>query len=267
MSAVDRLTASHEALVPSLCRYLLAADVCDGSRLLSAVAAVDAPVPPSATARSVMPVMLPPVMATLDEVIGPVTPAVAVTAPVKVDVPVTARVVLAVMAFAARVVFATVAVPVAAPRFRAVAAPARLTVVAVALTKAKVVDGVVRLVVTAGDVRLMVPVAVSVPATASVLPAPTLRPTDVPVPAAANNASTKSRSTFTLFPHVSVEAPTSGFVSSRFVVVVSAMIYPNVLALASIVPACVDLLSARRKSSMPLVYNATQTGMRSSFCK
>ena len=267
MSAVDRLTASQLALVPSDCRYLLAADVCDGSKLLSAVAAVDAPVPPSATAKSVMPVMLPPVMATLDEVIGPVTPAVAVTAPVKVDVPVTARVVLAVMAFAARVVFATVAVPVAAPRFRAVAAPARLTVVAVALTKAKVVDGVVRLVVTAGDVRLVVPVAVSVPATASVLPAPTLRPTDVPVPPAVNSASTRSRSVLTLVPQVSVLAPTSGFVSSRFVVVVSAMIYPNVLALASIVPACVDLLSARRKSSMPFVYSATQTGMRSSFCR
>ena len=267
MSAVDRLTASQDALVPSDCRYLLAADVCDGSKLLSAAAAVDAPVPPSATARSVMPVMLPPVMATLDDVIGPVTPPGAPTAPVRVEMPVTARVVLAVMAFAARVVLLTVAVPVAAPRFRAVAAPARLTVVAVVLTKAKVVDGVVRLVVTAGDVRLMVPVAVSVPATASVLPAPTLRPTDVPVPAAANNASTKSRSTFTLFPHVSVEAPTSGLVSNRFVVVVSAMIYPNVLALASIVPACVDLLSARRKSSMPLVYSATQTGMRSSFCR
>ena len=267
MSAVDKLTASQLALVPSDCRYLLAAEVWDGSRLLSAVAAVDAPVPPSATAKSVMPVMLPPVMATLDEVIGPVTPAVAVTAPVKVDVPVTARVVLAVIAFAARVVLLTVAVPVAAPRFSAVAAPARLTVVAVVLTKAKVVDGVVRLVVTAGDVRLVVPVAVSVPATASVLPAPTLRPTDVPVPPAVNSASTRSRSVLTLVPQVSVLAPTSGLVSNRLVVVVSAMIYPSVLALASIVPACVDLLSARRKSSMPFVYSATHTGMRSSFCR
>ena len=197
--------------------------------------------------------MLPPVIATLEDVIGPVTPAVAVTAPVSVDVPVTARVVLAVMAFAARVVLATVAVPVAAPMFTAVAAPARLTVVAVVLTKAKVLDGVVMLVVAAGDVRLVVPVAVSVPATVSVLPAPTFNPTDVPVPAAANSASTKSRSVLTLVPQVSVLAPTSGLVSSRFVVVVSAMIYPSVLALASIVPACVDLLSARRKSSMPLV--------------
>jgi len=267
MSAVDRLTASQDALVPSLCRYLLAADVCDGSKLLSAAAAVDAPVPPSATARSVMPVMLPPVMVAELDVIGPVTPPGAPTAPVSVEMPVTARVVLAVMAFAARVVLATVSVPVAAPMFTAVAAPARLTVVAVVLTRAKVVDGVVRLVVTAGDVRLVVPVAVSVPATASVLPAPTLSPTLVPVPAAANSASTKSRSVLTLVPQVSVLAPTSGLVSSRFVVVVSAMIYPKVRALASIVPACVDLLSARRKSSMPLVYSATQTGMRSSFCR
>ena len=267
MSAVDRLTASQDALVPSDCRYLLAAEVCDGSKLLSAAAAVDAPVPPSATARSVMPEMLPPVMATLVDVIGPVTPPGAPTAPVSVEMPVTARVVLAVMAFAARVVLLTVAVPVAAPMFTAVAAPARLTVVAVVLTKAKVVDGVVRLVVTAGDVRLMVPVAVSVPATASVLPAPTLRPTDVPVPPAVKSASTRSRSVLTLVPQVSVLAPTSGFVNNRFVVVVSAMIYPNVLALASIVPACVDLLSARRKSSMPFVYSATQTGMRSSFCR
>jgi hypothetical protein len=41
----------------------------------------------------------------------------------------------------------------------------------------------------------------------------------------------------TLVPQLSVEAPTSGLVSKRFVVVVSAMIYPSVLALASIVPA------------------------------
>jgi len=68
-------------------------------------------------------------------------------------------------------------------------------------------------------------VAVSVPATARVLPDPTLRPTLVPVPAAANNASTESRSELILVPQVSVDAPTSGLVKSRFVVVVSAMIY------------------------------------------
>jgi hypothetical protein len=173
-----------------------------------------------------MPVIVPPVIVAELDVIGPVTPAVAVTAPVSVDVPVTARVVLAVIDLAAKVVLATVRVPVAAPRFKAVAAPARLTVVAVVLTKAKVVDGVVRPVVTAGDVRLVVPVAVNVHATDSVLPAPTLSPTLVPVPAAANNASTKSRSVFTLVPQVFELAPTSGFVSSRLVVVVSAIFNP-----------------------------------------
>ena len=63
-----------------------------GNRLFKALAAVEAPVPPSATAKSVMPVIEPPVIATLLDVIGPVTPAVAVTAPVKVEVPVTANV-------------------------------------------------------------------------------------------------------------------------------------------------------------------------------
>ena len=92
-------------------------------------AAVEAPVPPSATAKSVIPVIDPPVMDTLEDVIGPVTPAVAVTAPVKVEVPVTANVVLAVIALAAKVVLLTVAVPVAAPRFKAVAAPPRFKVV------------------------------------------------------------------------------------------------------------------------------------------
>ena len=62
MSAVERLTASQEALVPSLCRYLFAAEVWLGKRLFKAPAAVEAPVPPSATARSVMPVIEPPVM-------------------------------------------------------------------------------------------------------------------------------------------------------------------------------------------------------------
>ena len=47
---------------------------------------------------------------------------------------------------------AMVVVPVAAPRLRAVAAPAKLTVVAVVLSRAKVVEGVVKLVVMAGEV-------------------------------------------------------------------------------------------------------------------
>ena len=136
MSAVERLTASHDALVPSLCRYLLAADACAGKRLFKAPAAVEAPVPPSATARSVIPVIVPPVIVAELDVIGPVTPAVAVTAPVKVDVPVTANVVLAVIALAAKVVLATVAVPVAAPMFTAVAAPPRFKVVETVLNAA-----------------------------------------------------------------------------------------------------------------------------------
>lgn len=75
-----------------------------------------------------------------------------------------------------------------------------------------------------------VPVLVNVPATASVLPAPTLRPTEVPVPPAVNNASTVSRSVLIFVPQVSVEAPTSGLVSSRFVVVESAMIFSYAIA-------------------------------------
>jgi hypothetical protein len=195
-------------------------------KLVLALAAVEAPVPPSATAKSVMPVIVPPVMVALLDVSGPVTPAVAVTAPVSVDAPVTFKVVLAVIALAARVVLATVAVPVAAPMFTAVAAPNKFTVVAVVLTRANVVDGVVMPVVTAGEVKFVVPVAVSVPATAKVLPAPTLRPTLVPVPAAVNSASTKSRSALTLPPQEFELAPTSGLVSNRFVVVVSAIFSP-----------------------------------------
>jgi hypothetical protein len=52
----------------------------------------------------------------------------------------------------ARVVFLTVAVPVVAPIVRVVAAPAKLTVVAVVLIRSKELDPVVREVVIAGDV-------------------------------------------------------------------------------------------------------------------
>jgi len=62
------------------------------------------------------------------------------------------------------------------------------------------------------------PVSVSVPATASVLPEPTFNPTEVPVPAAANRASTVSQSALVFVPHVSRDAPTSGFVRLRFAV-------------------------------------------------
>jgi len=63
MSAVERLTASHVAFVPSVWRYLFALLVWLGKRLFRAVAAVEAPVPPSATAKSVIPVIVPPVIA------------------------------------------------------------------------------------------------------------------------------------------------------------------------------------------------------------
>jgi hypothetical protein len=43
---------------------------------------------------------------------------------------------------------------------------------------------------------------------------------------ASNNESMVSKLVFTLVPQVSVDAPTSGFVSNRFVVVVSAIFYP-----------------------------------------
>jgi len=64
---------------------------------------------------------------------------------------------------------------------------------------------------------------VAVPPMLIVLPVPTFNPTDVPDPAAAKIASTESKSVLILVPQVSVLAPTSGLVSNRFVVVVSAI--------------------------------------------
>jgi hypothetical protein len=63
MSAVERVTASQVAFVPSVWRYLLALLVWLGKRLFRAPAAVEAPVPPSAMAKSVIPVIEPPVIA------------------------------------------------------------------------------------------------------------------------------------------------------------------------------------------------------------
>jgi hypothetical protein len=63
MSAVERVTASQVAFVPSVCRYLFALPVWLGNRLFKAAVAVEAPVPPSATAKSVIPVIEPPVIA------------------------------------------------------------------------------------------------------------------------------------------------------------------------------------------------------------
>ena len=64
----------------------------------------------------------------------------------------------------------------------------------------------------------------------TLLPVPVLVPTPVPPLVtlssgpASNKASIESRSVLIFVPHVSVEAPTSGFVNPRFVVVVSAII-------------------------------------------
>ena len=63
-----------------------------------------------------------------------------------------------------------------------------------------------------------------VPPSVIVLPDPTFKQTEVPVPAAAKIASTESRSVLILVPQVSVLAPTSGLVSNRFVVVESAIV-------------------------------------------
>jgi hypothetical protein len=48
----------------------------------------------------------------------------------------------------------------------------------------------------------------------------------VPVPAAAKTASTESKSVLIFVPHESVDAPTSGFVSNKLLVVVSAIFHP-----------------------------------------
>jgi hypothetical protein len=63
MSAVERLTESQVAFVPSVWRYLFALPDWLGKRLFRPPAAVEAPVPPSATAKSVIPVIEPPVIA------------------------------------------------------------------------------------------------------------------------------------------------------------------------------------------------------------
>jgi hypothetical protein len=97
-------------------------------------------------------------------------------------------------------------------------------------TKVSVAAGSVMVVVPATAVAATVvvpdvdPANLTVPASVKVLPEPTLRPTDVPVPAAAKIESTKSRSVFTFVPQESVLAPTSGLVSNKLVVVVSAII-------------------------------------------
>jgi hypothetical protein len=63
MSEVDRLIGSQVALEPSVCKYLVALPVWLGNRLFKAAVAVEAPVPPSAMAKSVIPLIEPPVIA------------------------------------------------------------------------------------------------------------------------------------------------------------------------------------------------------------
>jgi hypothetical protein len=98
-------------------------------------------------------------------------------------------------------------------------------------TKVSVAAGSVKVVVPATAVAATVvvpdvdPENLTVPASVKVLPLPILRPTDVPVPAAAKIASTESKSVLIFVPHVSVLAPTSGLVSNRLVVVVSAIFH------------------------------------------
>jgi hypothetical protein len=87
--------------------------------------------------------------------------------------PVTLKVVDAVIAFAANVVFATVIVPVAAPTLNVVAAPPKFKVVAVALIKSNDVLGVVMLVVILGEVVDKTPAILAVVPTYSALATPT----------------------------------------------------------------------------------------------
>jgi len=86
-----------------------------------------------------------------------------------------------------------------------------------------VVETIVAPPAVAAAGRVAVPVAVRVPATVKVLPAPTFKPTDVPLPAALNTPSTVSRSVFSFVPQVSRDAPTSGLVKFKFTVNESAM--------------------------------------------
>jgi len=99
--------------------------------------------------------------------------AVRVATPVRVVVPVTPKVVDAVIAFAANVVFATVIVPVAAPTLTAVAAPPKFKVVAVAFIKSNDVLGVVMLVVILGEVVDKTPAILAAVPTYSALATPT----------------------------------------------------------------------------------------------
>ena len=123
---------------------------------------------------------------------------------------------------------------VVAPTVPFITAPVSVLLVKVSVvafpTKVSVAAGSVSTVVPATAVAATVvvpdvePANLTVPARVNVLPVPMLRPTLVPVPAASNTESTNPKSAFIFVPQVSVEAPTSGLVSSKLVVVESAMI-------------------------------------------
>ena len=74
MSAVDKLTASQEVLVPSVCKYLFAFAVCAGNKAFRAVLAVVCPVPPFAIASVPANVIVPAPVIGPPEVVRPVVP-------------------------------------------------------------------------------------------------------------------------------------------------------------------------------------------------
>ena len=88
-----------------------------------------------------------------------------------------------------------------------------------------ITSGAVAEVLNVGVVIVVVPVAVSVPATESVLPEPTFKPIELPVPSDLKMASNVSKSVLRWPPHASVSAPTSGLVKLRLVVYEFAIFY------------------------------------------
>ena len=107
------------------------------------------------------------------------------------------------------VIFAAVTDPDAS--FAVVTAPSEIFAV-VTESDASAADGI------CPEARVKVP-----PETSKVFPAPTFRPTLVPVPPAEKTASISSKFSLSFVPQVPTDAPGSGFVSERFVVVESAI--------------------------------------------
>ena len=144
-----------------------------------------------------------------EDVTEVIVPAFDIVAPVKLIVPVLVK--------SVAVIAPAVVAPIVTP---SIVPPFRSTVVTVPKSE---------MVALAADIAaessVTVPLPTRVPPTLKVLPEPTCSPTEVPEPAAAKRASRESKSVFNLVPHVSVEAPTSGLVRFRFVVVVSAIAF------------------------------------------